>query len=152
MISSFLVSAGLLVLRKNGLVLSTHIALLITIAITTVCWILTAFLGPRTDHKTLVDFYKKIRPFGPGWTKIRKEAGIPESEARSKSENFPLALIGWVSGCTMIWSALFTVGNFLYGRMTYAFILLGVFIASGLVLLKVINILWSPDAGKETPV
>jgi hypothetical protein len=36
--------------------------------------------------------------------------------------------------------------------MTYAFILLGVFIASGLVLLKVINILWSPDAGKETPV
>jgi hypothetical protein len=52
----------------------------------------------------------------------------------------------------MIWSALFTVGNFLYGRMTYAYILLGIFIASGLVLIKVINRLWTPDAGKKTPV
>ena len=152
MISSFLVSIGLLVLRKNGLVLSTHIALIVTIAITTACWLLTAYFGPKTDQKTLIEFYKKIHPFGPGWAKIRKDAGIPESEARSKTENFPLALIGWVSGCTVIWSALFTVGNFLYGRLTYAYILLGIFIASGLVLLKVINTLWSPDGEKKAPV
>ena len=152
MIGSFLVSVGLLVLRKNGLILSTHVALVVTVAITTVCWLLTAFLGPKTDQKTLVDFYKKIHPFGPGWAKIRKEAGIPESESRSRSENFPLALIGWVSGCTVIWSALFTVGNFLYGRLTYAYILLGIFIASGLVLLKVINRLWSPGGRKQDSV
>jgi hypothetical protein len=36
--------------------------------------------------------------------------------------------------------------------MTYAYILLGIFIASGLVLLKVINTLWSPDGEKKAPV
>src|SRR5512137_2915125 len=45
MVSSFVVSIGLLVLRKNGVSISTHAALLITIAITTVCWLLTACFG-----------------------------------------------------------------------------------------------------------
>ena len=31
----------------------------------------------------------------------------------------------------MIWSALFTVGNFLYGRTNYALILGGIFAVSG---------------------
>ena len=54
-----------------------------------------------------------------------------------------LALLGWVAGCTVIWSALFTVGNFLYGRTSYALLLLGVCIASGLALLHVMNKLWA---------
>ena len=49
----------------------------------------------------------------------------------------------------MIWSALFTVGNFLYGRLGYAFGLLGVFIASGFVLLRVINRVWSDSSAYE---
>jgi solute:Na+ symporter, SSS family len=149
MISSFIVSIGILILRKAGILISTHHALLITIAITTVCWLLTAYFGPETDRKTLADFYRKVHPMGPGWKKIRRDAGITEAEAASKTENFPLALIGWVSGCAMIWSALFTVGNFLYGRLTYAYILLGIFVVSALVLIRVINRLWAP--GKQAP-
>jgi len=143
MISSFGVSVLLLFLRKAGVVIPTHYALLLTIAVTTICWLLTAFLGPKTERKTLIDFYKKVRPFGPGWKSIRKEAGITGLEARATHENMPLALIGWVSGTTVIWSALFTVGNFLYGRTNYALMLLGVFIISGLVLVRVINRLWA---------
>jgi SSS family solute:Na+ symporter len=143
MVSSFGVSVVLLILNKNGFQISTHVALLITIAFTTVCWILTAYLGPQTDRKVLIEFYKKIRPFGPGWTRIREEAGISEKEATATHENIPLALLGWVTGCTVIWSALFTVGNFLYGRMNYAYMLLGVFVVAGLMLLGVIRKLWS---------
>jgi hypothetical protein len=51
-------------------------------------------------------------------------------------------VVGWLSGCIMIWSALFTVGNFLYGRMGYGFGLLGVFVASALVLSGVVRRLW----------
>ena len=57
--------------------------------------------------------------------------------------------------------SLFTVGNFLYGRMGLALLLLAVFIVSGLVLLYVINQLWAHStacaaaagnrAGKATP-
>ena len=91
---------------------------------TTICWLLTAFLGPQTDRQTLVKFYKKVRPFGPGWKPIRKEAGHHRGRGQATGDNIPLALIGWVSGSLTIWSALFTVGNFLYGRWTYAGVLL----------------------------
>jgi hypothetical protein len=55
----------------------------------------------------------------------------------------PLALVGWVAGSIVIWSSLFTVGNFLYGRTQVGLLLLGVLIISGTVLVRVINRLWS---------
>jgi len=150
MVSSFAFSILLLVLRKFGVIVPTHYALILTVAVTTISWVLTAYLGPQTDRQTLINFYKRVRPFGPGWKSVRREAGINEAEARATHESFPLALVGWVSGSLTIWSALFTVGNFLYGRTTYALVLLAVFIGSSLVLLKVINRLWrnAPVADK----
>jgi len=148
MISSFAVSVALLILNKNGVSFSTHVALMITVAFTTVCWLLATFLGPETDRQTLIEFYKKVRPFGPGWKQIREEAGITEQEAKATHENIPMALLGWVAGCTVIWSALFTVGNYLYGRMNYALMLFGVFLVSGSALLYVVSKLWS-DTGRR---
>jgi Na+/proline symporter len=150
MVSSFVVSAGILTLTKSGAQISTPMALLITIAFTTVCWVLTAFVGPQTDRRTLIEFYKKVRPFGPGWKGIRQEAGISATDAKGTHENIPMALLGWVAGCTAIWSSLFVVGNFLYGRMSYALILLGIFVASGSILLHVINKLWSDKSSRFT--
>jgi len=143
MVSSFVISILLLILKKNGVILSDHLAMIITIAFTTLSWVITAFVGPQTDKKTLIDFYKKVRPFGPGWKKIREEAGISEAEAKSSHENIPLGLLGWFSGCIVIWSSLFTIGNFLYGRIPQAIVLLAVFIISGLILIRVVNKLWT---------
>jgi hypothetical protein len=154
MASSFAVSLALLILKKNAAVnLSTHHALLMTIAVTTICWMLAAFFGPQTDRATLIAFYKKVRPFGPGWRRIREEAGIREGEAAATRENIPLALLGWSAGCAAIWSSLFTVGNLLYGRTSLAGLLFGVFVASGLILLWVIRRLWGngPAARPVTP-
>ncbi len=143
MVSSFAVSLGLLVLARSGVHLSTHVALLITVAVTTVCWLLTAYLGPDTDRAVLVAFYRTVRPFGPGWARIRDEAGIPPDALRTEGDNIPLALLGWVAGCVTIWSSLFTVGNLLYGRTGYAVALLATFLVSGSALLYVVNRLWS---------
>jgi solute:Na+ symporter, SSS family len=140
MISSFLVSATLLILEKNGYQIGTAQGLLLTIAFTTVCWILTAYLGPQTDPEVLLNFYHKVRPFGPGWKPIRAKAGVLEQA--EAGDNIPLALVGWMSGCAMIWSALFMVGNFLYGRMNYAAGLGVVFAISALVVLQVVRRLW----------
>jgi len=145
MASSFLISILILILNKSGLHFSSHIALIITIAFTTASWVIVAFIGPQTDRKTLIEFYKNIRPFGPGWKKIREEAGITEADARSSHENIPMGLLGWFSGCIVIWSSLFTIGNFLYGRINYALILLAVFIVSGIILINVVNKLWTSD-------
>jgi len=145
MVSSFVVSVVLLILSKNGYSMSTHIALIVTVAFTSVCWVVTAFVAPETDRHTLIEFYKKVRPFGPGWKKIRIEAGIPKEDTSITHDNIPMALLGWVAGCATIWSSLFAVGNYLYGRMNYALTLTGVFLISGSMLLFVVNRLWASD-------
>jgi len=144
MISSFAVSVLFLILRKNGVVLGTHRELLLTVIATTVCWLITAYLGPRTSSATLIEFYKKVRPFGPGWRRIQTEAGISDAEAAeySRNDNIPMALVGWLAGSVMIWSALFTVGNYLYGRHAYAAALLAVFLVSSTVLVRIVRRLW----------
>ncbi|MFH0992654.1 MAG: sodium:solute symporter family protein [bacterium] len=146
MISSFVISILLLILGKNGVVLSTHVALLITIAFTTISWIVTAFVGPETDRQTLIEFYKKVRPFGPGWKRIREESEISDDGSRTAGENIPLGLLGWFAGCTAIWSALFTVGNILYGRTDYAIMLGIVFLISSMALYFVVNKLWTDNS------
>ncbi len=140
MTSSFLVSAGLLMLARRGVEFTTSQALLITVGITTVCWIAAAYLGPRTDPGVLREFYRKVRPFGPGWARIRAEVGaLPDDGA---AENIPRALLGWLAGCTMIWAALFAVGNFLYGRGGVALGLAALFAVSAAVLISVVKPLW----------
>ena len=145
MVSSFAISVTFVALRHAGTVLGTHRELLLTVIFTTACWLITAYIGPQTDRRTLIEFYRKVHPFGPGWRTIRKEAGVTDAEAAAyaRHENIPLSLVGWLAGSFMIWSSLFCVGNFLYGRLEYAFGLLAVFVASGVVLIRVINRLWN---------
>jgi Na+/proline symporter len=144
MVSSFLISVVFLVLEKEHIFsTSAAVKLMMTVAVTTICWMLAAYFAPPTDRRTLIEFYRRVRPAGPGWEAIRREAGISKAEVARTGDSIPLALVGWVAGCTVIWSSLFTVGNFLYGRIGYALALAAVFVISGLILLRVIDNLWS---------
>lgn len=145
MVVSFAVSVVLLVLSKQGAGLSTHVALLVTIAITTTSWIATAFIAPQTDREVLIDFYRRVRPFGPGWAPIRQAAGVSPS-AEAAGENMPMALLGWTAGCAAVWSSLFAVGSVLYGEYGRAAALIAVFIVSGLVLVRVVQRIWTQPA------
>jgi len=138
MISSFGISVAFLILKKNGMEVATTQQFIITIGVTTVCWLATAYLGPQNEKAALVNFYQKVHPAGPGWGPIRAQAGVAVAEG----DNMPLALVGWISGCIMIWSALFTVGNVLYGRTDYAAGLAVVFAASGYTVIRVVRKLW----------
>jgi Na+/proline symporter len=144
MTSSFGISILILLLHKAGIALGTHRELLLTVIFTTICWLITAFVGPQTERETLVDFYRKVRPFGPGWDRIRVEAGVSAAEAASyaREDNIPLAMLGWVAGTAVIWSGLFLVGNILYGRTGYSLALAAVLAVSGWVLVWVIRRVW----------
>ncbi|MDR1958046.1 MAG: Na+:solute symporter [Planctomycetaceae bacterium] len=127
----------------NGIIiLSTHQRLLITVAVTTAAWILTAFLTPKTDMNILVQFYRKVKPGGRGWEPVRKAAGIRREEVRNTGDSLPMALVGWSCGCAMIWSSLFLVGNLLYGRTFFAAICGTVFVASTAGTITIVNKLW----------
>ena len=145
MVSSFGISVVFLVMHKNGVIIPSDQQLVITVAFTTVCWVIMAFAGPQTDEATLVDFYRRVSPIGPGWRYIRSIAGVSKAEATeyARRDNIPLAFLGWSAGCAMIWSALFSVGNYLYGRMGLAAALLAVFLVTGTIVIRVVNRLWS---------
>jgi SSS family solute:Na+ symporter len=145
MISSFGAALLFMILAKSGVTVGFSQQLIIGIAVTTICWLATAYLGPKTDETVLLSFYRKVHPFGPGWRPIRGRAGVPAAEAALEAEhqNIPLSMVGWIMGCLMIWSALFTVGNFLYGRTNYALALGAVFVVSGLIVIRVVQRLWN---------
>jgi Na+/proline symporter len=145
MISSFAVSVILLGLSRSGVAFSTHQALLVTVGVTTLCWVVTAFIGPETDRQVLIDFYRRVRPAGPGWNAVRAAAG---PVGPGSGDNIPLALLGWAAGCTAIWSALFTVGNFLYMRYATALFMLGVFGISSLTVIWIMRTIWVSPAAR----
>lgn len=120
---------------------------IVQVGITTVAWLITAFVGPTTERATLVSFVQKVKPVGPGWAAVRAEAGVKDSEV-AEENRIGLAFTGWVSGCVVIWSSLFAIGNFLYApgdasRWNDAWLLTGVFVVSGVVLLQVTRKLWN---------
>ncbi len=140
MASSFLLSIIFLVLTRLHLAPSGHQQLLLTVIFTTICWITTAYVGPQNDRQVLIEFFRKVRPPGPGWGTVEQEAGITADPAEVSA--IPIAMLGWFSACTMIWSALFTVGNALYGRWNYAAVLGVIFVISATVVTKVVQRLW----------
>jgi len=143
MVSSFAVSIALLALRAQGVEFSTHVALIATVAITTVSWVATAYFGPETDREVLINFWRTVRPAGPGWARIREAAGPSASDAPPTGDNIPLALLGWVAGCIAIWAALFAEGSYLYGRMPQAIFLTVVFVVASAVLAAVVRRTWA---------
>ena len=85
-------------------------ALLLTIAFTTVCWVRHGLRRPRNRSQTCSwTSTSKVAPAGPGLgAGPRREPARGRRHATGAVDNIPLALLGWVSGCTLIWSALFT--------------------------------------------
>jgi hypothetical protein len=137
MVSSFLIALGFFIASKMGVSIESYISLLITVAISTITWILVAFLTAPTERIKLLDFYRLVRPAGPGWKAIRAETGIASSP-----DSMPQALVGWVLGCLFVYSALFGSGSFLYGKIGPGVLWLVVFVASGMGLIHLLPKLW----------
>jgi SSS family solute:Na+ symporter len=153
MASSFVISVAFFAMRKGGHPLPFAHTVIYSVAFTTVAWLVTAFVGAPTSRDRLIAFYRKVHPAGPGWTTVRKAAGVTVAEAARHSDNLGKATLGWIAGCLTIWSALFATGELLYGRTQLALGLTAVFVVSGAVLIYVVNTLWdtpaavTPDVG-----
>ncbi len=138
MLSSFLLAVGFLILQKSGTSIPGHVQLLVSVGITTVVWVAVTLATPPIDQPTLVRFYRLVRPAGPGWAPVQRDAG-----GEGSPDSLPMALLGWVLGCAFVYSALFGAGSFLYGRTPQGLVFLGVTLASGWGLWKLLPALWS---------
>ncbi|HEY4321589.1 MAG TPA: sodium:solute symporter family protein [Gemmatimonadales bacterium] len=130
MASSFIVAFGFFIAEKNGVPIPSHVVLLITIAITTLVWVVTALVTEPTDRETLLSFYRKVRPAGPGWKAIRAATGLGPSP-----DSLPQAFLGWTCGVFTVYGALFGTGALLYGHTGTAifWLITGVIGAIGLI-------------------
>jgi Na+/proline symporter len=137
MISSFLIATVLFIAGRRGFAIPTHIGLLATIATTTVVWLVVTWMTAPADPETLQRFYRKVRPAGPGWAPVRRACGN-----LSSTDNLSLAFLGWISGCTFVFSALFGAGYFLLGHAPAGVVATVIFVVSGAVLYKLLPHVW----------
>jgi Na+/proline symporter len=137
MVSSFLIAVAFFVAEKRGMAIPSHVSLLITVALTTAVWVTVTLATKPTDRGTLVKFYRLVRPAGHGWDVVRAEAGVGPSP-----DSIAHAMLGWVLGCTFVYSALFGAGSFLYGRTTQGFVWLVLFVIATVGLVRLLPSLW----------
>ncbi|HEX6926584.1 MAG TPA: sodium:solute symporter family protein [Longimicrobiaceae bacterium] len=125
MASSFVVSVGFFIAAQRGGTIPAHVSLLVTVAVTTAIWVVTTYLTRPSSEETLIEFYRLVRPGGPGWRPIAERAGPVTA-----GDSLPQALLGWVLGCTAIYGALFGSGSFLYGEIAQGMVWLVLFVIS----------------------
>jgi len=125
MVTSFVVALAFFIGGKSGMAVPAHISLIIGVAITTVAWVATAYLGPATDAATLDRFYSLVRPAGPGWEDVRRRTGLAPS-----NDSISLSILGWVLGCAFVYAALFGTGSFLYGNTRQGLVWVAVLLVS----------------------
>ena len=108
----------------------------LVVLITTFVWVTVTFMTKPDDDETLIKFYEKTNPGGPGWKRIKNI-----SKLRSKSEEkewiVPRGILCMILGCFAIYSALFSTGYFIYGELSNGFIFLISAIIFSFILFKI---------------
>jgi SSS family solute:Na+ symporter len=87
------------------------------VGLTTLSWVLVTLLTPAEDQATLVSFYQKIQPGGPGWKKViqqAQQAGVT-LDTTKKPWDVPTGIICMLLGTAAVYSLLFAAGSLLYG-------------------------------------
>jgi SSS family solute:Na+ symporter len=125
---------GDLIFNENFI--QPYFKLPLVVLITTFVWITVTFMTKPDDDETLIKFYEKTNPGGPGWKRIKNI-----SKLRSKSEEkewiVPRGILCMILGCFAIYSALFSTGYFIYGELSNGFIFLISTIIFSFILFKI---------------
>jgi len=93
--------------------------------LTTVVWIIATYFTPKTDAKTLINFYRLIKPGGPGWKQVvdQIDSSVSGTEEYPSAWKVPLELLATVLGCFTVFGTLFATGYWIYGKYLWAGVL-----------------------------
>jgi solute:Na+ symporter, SSS family len=100
--------------------------ILITAGITTVVWLATTFLTAPESAETLMRFYRRVRPSPTGWRPVQRLA--PEVPV---SHDLGWNLLDWLSGCVLVYGALFGIGKIILNEYGEGALFLVISAASG---------------------
>ncbi len=131
---------------KNGTVYIYHpevagqtfsVKLMLMVIVVTVSWLLATFLSRPVSKQVLYNFYRQCHPGGPGWARVLRDAKAEGVDLNGKEDidwQMPLKLLCVFVGSVVIYGALFSIGSFIYGNLTWG-ISLGVISLLGCVFL-----------------
>ncbi|MDD2460487.1 MAG: sodium:solute symporter family protein [Kiritimatiellia bacterium] len=107
--------------------------LVIGILLTTAGWLAVTYLTPPEKQEVLARFCSKIRAGGPGWRKVEAASDLPKAAG---GWDVPTGLLCMMVGCLAVWTALFGIGNLLYGASLLGGALCAVSVASTICLMR----------------
>jgi len=107
--------------------------LVVGILLTTAGWLAVTYLTPPEKQEVLARFCSKIRAGGPGWRKVEAASDLPKTAA---GWDVPTGLLCMMVGCLAVWTALFGIGNLLYGALLLGGVLCAVSVASTICLMR----------------
>ena len=102
--------------------LKEYAELLIGVGVTTFSWLLVTILTKPTDDDKLMEFYKKIKPYGLGWNGFISKLNIKRINDKGDSAMRDLFLV--FLGVLMVYFGLFGIGYILYNQMVIGVVLL----------------------------
>jgi SSS family solute:Na+ symporter len=112
--------------------------MLITVALTTVAWLATTWMTRPERDDTLIAFYRRVRPHGPGWKPVAAVADVPAAPGSLARD-----LVNAGLGCVLVYGALFGVGELLLGS---AIVGIGLLIVSAAAAIAITRNLDSPTS------
>jgi hypothetical protein len=86
--------------------------MLLTVGISTVVWVSATYLTAPTPDDTLVAFYHRVRPGGPGWRRVAMAAGYGAEPMDGGALNWT----NWVAGVVAVYASLFGSGRLIFGQ------------------------------------
>ncbi|HEY3580987.1 MAG TPA: sodium:solute symporter family protein [Pyrinomonadaceae bacterium] len=102
--------------------------MLVTVGITTVVWLVTTYLTAPEPKEKLIAFYERVRPEGPGWTRVAAQAGHAAAHAQGR---LSLQFANWILGVALIYGTLFGIGKLIFKEWLAGVLFLLVAIVAG---------------------
>ena len=132
MLASALISSLLYVLKLYVWAeqlgwLSDQGILAITVAGSTVTWLVVTFMTAPVEEEKLRTFYRKVRPYG-AWRSIASQSGVTPAKGLGRM------LVNWLAGSAMVLAGTFSIGKFLLGSPRQGWLYLAVTVAGAAVI------------------
>jgi len=86
--------------------------MIITVAITTVVWLVVTFATKPEPDAVLEAFYNRVRPGGPGWLHVSTKLGY----GREEIPGGRWAWANWLAGVIAVYATLFGIGKIVFGE------------------------------------
>ena len=125
---------------EDGFIYHGH-RLLAIVGGTTVIWIIVTLLTKPVDDESLMKFYRKALPPGPGWSRIRALCG----DDCPKTDSLSRILATWLAGVVGIFGILFAIAYCITCKWSIAVVLFAVSLIGAIAYFKLYDTLTHYD-------